>query len=199
MIRKKLKRSYRISKYVLYKETLIDYKEQFWSFIGAFLGIGCIAYLQTTILGTENLIFLIGSFGASAVLVYGAIESPLAQPRNLLGGHIISALIGVLITKILPDIIYLQAPLAVATSIIAMQITKTMHPPGGATALIAVSGGENIKALGFNYILFPVTSGALILLIFALIFNNITTHRTYPKQGFKRKKQYLRSNSKYLR
>lgn len=188
MIRKKLKRSYRISKYVLYKETLIDYKEQFWSFIGAFLGIGCIAYLQTTILGTENLIFLIGSFGASAVLVYGAIESPLAQPRNLLGGHIISALIGVLITKILPDIIYLQAPLAVATSIIAMQITKTMHPPGGATALIAVSGGENIKALGFNYILFPVTSGALILLIFALIFNNITTHRTYPKQGFKRKK-----------
>lgn len=189
MIRKKIKRSYRISKYVLYKETLVDHKEQFWSFVGAFIGIACIAYLQTTFLGTENLIFLIGSFGASAVLVYGAIESPLAQPRNLMGGHIISALIGVMVAKLVPEIIWIQAPLAVASSIIAMQISKTLHPPGGATALIAVSGGENIKALGFNYVLFPVASGALILLICALIFNNITSHRTYPKQRFLRKKR----------
>src|SRR5690606_32819632 len=97
--------------------------------------------------------------------------------------------IGVIVAKLIPEIIWIQAPLAVASSIIAMQISKTLHPPGGATALIAVNGGENIKALGFNYILFPVASGALILLICALIFNNITSHRTYPKQRFLRKKR----------
>lgn len=124
--------------------------------------------------------FLIGSFGASSVLVFGAIQSPLAQPRNVIGGQIISAIIGVTIAKFIPDIIWLAAPLAVSTSIIAMQFTKTLHPPGGATALIAIIGTENIKNLGYFYVLSPVLSGSLILLIVALIFNNMTKHRSYP-------------------
>ena len=128
-------------------------------------------------------VFLIGSFGASSVLVYGAIESPLAQPRNLVGGHVISALAGVVIYKLMPDIIWLTAPLAVAVSIVLMQITKTLHPPGGATALIAVIGSGKIKALGFLYVLTPVLSGALILLMTALIFNNLTRRRHYPVKG----------------
>ena len=192
MIRKKIKRSYRISKYVLYKETLVDGWEHFWSFIGAFFGIATIAYLQTTVLGEQDLVFIIGSFGASAVLVYGAIQSPLAQPRNLIGGHLISALIGVSISQFLPDIVWLQAPLAVASSIILMQITKTLHPPGGATALIAVCGPDRIQNLGFYYILFPVGTGVLILLISALIFNNITSHRSYPSKNYFSKKRYIR-------
>ena len=147
-IGQKLKRNARISKYIIYKETLIDYREKFWSFIGAFTGIGLIAFIQSKyLLETENM-FLIGSFGASSVLVFGAIQSPLAQPRNVIGGQVISALIGVTIAKFIPDIIWLTAPLAVATSIIAMQFTKTLHPPGGATALIAIIGTENIKNLG---------------------------------------------------
>jgi len=180
MIRKKIKRALRVSQFVIYKETLVDFKEQFWSFVGAFFGIGIIAFLQSYVLDKNDAVFLIASFGASSVLVYGAIQSPLAQPRNLIGGHLISAFIGVTIYKLLPDIIWLTAPLAVALSIVVMQITKTLHPPGGATALIAVIGSQKIKMLGYFYIISPVLAGALILLIVALIFNNITAYRRYP-------------------
>lgn len=180
MVRKHIKRSIRVSRYIVYRETLIDYKEHVWSFVGAFVGIGLIAFFQSHLLGRQENIFLIGSFGASSVLVYGAIQSPLAQPRNLIGGHLVSALIGVLVYKYLPDIIWVTAPLAVALSIVVMQITKTLHPPGGATALIAVTGSDKIKELGFTYVFFPVLAGAAILLIVALVFNNITNHRTYP-------------------
>ncbi|HMT36755.1 MAG TPA: HPP family protein, partial [Chitinophagaceae bacterium] len=85
MIKNKLKRNLRISKYIIYKETFIDFKEIVWSFIGSFVGIGLIAYFQSDFLGQQENIFLIGSFGASSVLVFGAIDSPLAQPRNLIG------------------------------------------------------------------------------------------------------------------
>ena len=180
MVRKRIKRGLRVSRYVIYKETLVDYKEHFWSFVGAFIGIGLIAFLQSYLLPKDENIFLIASFGASSVLIYGAIQSPLAQPRNLIGGHLISAFIGVTIYKLLPDIIWLTAPLAVALSIVAMQITKTLHPPGGATALIAIIGSEKIKTLGYFYVLSPVLTGTIILLIVALLFNNIATHRKYP-------------------
>lgn len=182
-ISQKIKRNARISRYVIYKETLIDFQEQFWSFIGAFLGVGLIALIQSSYLPELENILLIGSFGASSVLIFGAIQSPLAQPRNFIGGQIISRLIGVSIFKFLPDIVWITAPLAVATSIIAMQITKTLHPPGGATALIAVIGTEKIKALGYFYVISPVLSGTLILFIIALIFNNMTKNRKYPSNS----------------
>jgi len=180
MVGKKVKRNLRISRYIVYRETLVDHKEHFWSFIGAFVGIGLIAFLQSFYLTKEENIFLIGSFGATCVLIYGAIQSPLAQPRNLIGGHLVSAFIGVTIYKILPDIIWLTAPMAVALSIVVMQITKTLHPPGGATALIAVIGSEKIKALEYWYVFTPVLTGVLILFIVALIFNNMTENRKYP-------------------
>jgi len=179
-VKKKIKRGLRVSRYIIYKETLVDYKEHFWSFVGAFVGIGLIAFLQSYWLTQNENVFLIGSFGASSVLIYGAIQSPLAQPRNLIGGHLVSAIIGVTIYQILPDIIWLTAPLAVAFSIVFMQMTKTLHPPGGATALIAVIGSEKIKALGYIYVLSPVLSGTIILYIVAMIFNNITPQRRYP-------------------
>lgn len=195
-MRKTIKRSLRVSRYVIYKETLVDYRENFWSFIGSFIGIGIIAFLQSkTFLQSDNL-FLIGSFGASSVLVYGAIQSPLAQPRNLLGGHLISAIIGVSVYKLLPDIIWLTAPLAVSLAIVGMQITKTLHPPGGATALIAVIGSEKVKVLGYFYVLSPVFTGSLILLAVALVFNNLTLYRQYPtNEKFTRffKKVFLKS------
>jgi CBS domain-containing membrane protein len=180
LVRKRIKRGLRVSRYIIYKETLVDCKEHFWSFIGAFIGIGLIAFFQSQLLTKDENIFLIGSFGASSVLIYGAIQSPLAQPRNLIGGHLLSAFVGVTIYKLLPDIIWLSTPLAVALSIVVMQITKTLHPPGGATALIAVIGSAKIKTLGYLYVLSPVLTGSLILFIVALIFNNITSHRKYP-------------------
>ncbi|HLP49567.1 MAG TPA: HPP family protein [Chitinophagales bacterium] len=184
MVRNRIKRGLRVSRYVIYKETLVDYKEHFWSFVGAFMGIGLIAFWQSHSLTRYENIFLIGSFGASSVLVYGAIQSPLAQPRNLIGGHLVSAIMGVTVYRLLPDIIWLTAPLAVALSIVLMQVTKTLHPPGGATALIAVIGSEKIKALGYMYVLSPVLSGAFILLVVAIVFNNITSHRRYPTDKY---------------
>ena len=180
MLKHKLRRQLRVYKYVVYKETLVDFKDHFRSFVGAFIGIGIIAYLQSLHLPQLENIFLIGSFGASSVLIYGAVYSPLAQPRNLVGGHVVSALVGVTVAKYFPDIIWLAAPLAVALSIVIMQLTRTLHPPGGATALIAVSGGIRITELGYMYVLNPVFAGSLILLGVALIFNNITKDRYYP-------------------
>lgn len=180
MASRRINRTIRISKYVIYRETLVDFRENLWSFIGAFVGIGVIAFTQSQFLPRFENVFLIGSFGASCVLIYGAIQSPLAQPRNLVGGHLISALIGVTVYKFLPDILWLTAPLAVSLSIVFMQYTKTLHPPGGATALIAVIGSEKIKSLGYVYAFSPVLTGTLILLAVALVFNNMTPHRKYP-------------------
>lgn len=112
--------------------------------------------------------------------MYGVIQSPLAQPRNLIGGHLVSALIGVTVQKFVPDILWVTAPLAVSLSIVFMQITKTLHPPGGATALIAVTGSAELKNLGYWYVISPVLTGSLILLLVALSFNNITSNRQYP-------------------
>jgi CBS-domain-containing membrane protein len=177
---KKIHRSYRKTRYILYKETLIDFRENFWAFIGSFVGIGIIAYLQSQTLPHADVVYLIGSFGASSVLVYGVIQSPLAQPRNLIGGHLVSAIVGVTVQQFVPDILWITAPLAVSLSIVFMQITKTLHPPGGATALIAVTGSAEIRNLGYWYVVSPVLSGALILLAIALIFNNLTMNRHYP-------------------
>ncbi|WP_293938837.1 HPP family protein [Sphingobacterium sp. UBA5996] len=190
-----LQRKLRIYRYVVYRETLVDPWEHFWSFIGAFVGIFIIAYIQSLHLPSIENVFLIGSFGASSVLVYGAIQSPLAQPRNLIGGHVVSAIAGVTVAQLLPDIIWLTAPSAVALSIVCMQYTRTLHPPGGATALIAVSSGTKIASMGYWYVLSPVLSGCTILLLVALIFNNITKNRHYPVK----KSRLRRSRRQHLK
>lgn len=191
---KRIKRTYRKTKYVLYKETLVDFTEHFWAFIGSFVGLGIIAFLQYKTFSDTDMVLLIGSFGASCVLVYGVIQSPLAQPRNLIGGHVVSALVGVTIQKLIPDILWIAAPLAVSLSIVLMQITKTLHPPGGATALIAATASPQIKSLGYFYVISPVLSGALILLITALIFNNLTSKRSYPTKKIWRRQSIKGKN-----
>ncbi len=151
-----------------------------WSWLGAFLGVGAVAGVSFNVLDGTDLVLLIGSFGASAVLIFGVIESPLAQPRNFVGGHIVSAVIGVLAYDIFGGILWLAAAMAVATAIAAMQATKTVHPPGGATALIAVIGSAQIHALGYLYVLLPVAAGSLLMLLVALAVNNIPKWRRYP-------------------
>jgi len=160
---------------------MVNFKEILLSWIGAFLGISAVASLHYDVLSQTDMLMLIGSFGASAVLLYGAIKSPLAQPRNLLGGHMISAVIGVTCFNLLGDQMWLAAALSVATAIAAMHATKTLHPPGGATALIAVMGGDQIHALGYLYVIIPVGTGALIMLVVALLVNNLFSSRRYPE------------------
>jgi len=180
IVKKKLKQNLRLARVVMYKETLVDFKEHLWTFLGAFVGIGLIGYLNTHYLEPNDNLFLIGSFGASSVLIYGIINSPLAQPRNLVGGHMICAIVGVTMQYVIPSEMWLAAALAVSISIVLMQITKTLHPPGGATALIAVIGSPKIKCLGYWYVITPVLTGVTILLFVALFFNNVTSHRSYP-------------------
>jgi CBS domain-containing membrane protein len=179
-MRNKLKRNVRFARLVIYKETLIDFKEHLWTFLGSFVGIGLIGFLNSKFMDFQDNIFLIGSFGASSVLIYGVINSPLAQPRNLIGGHLICAFIGVSVNYLVTSEVWLAAALSVSVSIVMMQITKTLHPPGGATALIAVIGSEKIKGLGYMYLVTPILTGVLILLLMALFFNNITSERSYP-------------------
>lgn len=159
----------------------VNLSEIMWSWIGAFLGIATVALISYKILEGIGLTMIIGSFGASAVLIYGAIKSPLAQPRNLLGGHIFSAVIGVTSYQLFNPHIWFAAAIAVATAIAFMHATKTLHPPGGATALIAVIGGESVHKLGYLYAIIPTAVGASIMLIIALLVNNIPRSRRYPE------------------
>lgn len=158
--------------------------EILWSWIGGFLGIGLLAWLNDLFFKGADLSLMIGSFGASAVLVYGAPRSPLAQPRNLVGGHVVSALVGVICWKLFHQYPWLAGALAVATAIALMHATRTLHPPGGATALIAVIGSAQIHQLGFLYVLIPATAGPLILLLVAVLVNNIPKSRRYPEIWF---------------
>lgn len=155
--------------------------ELLWSWLGAVIGIGLCGYVSSRYFEPRDLSLLIGSFGASAVLVYGAIKSPLAQPRNLLGGHVISGLIGAACWQLFGDTLWIAAALAVSLAIVAMLATKTLHPPGGATALIAVIGGSKVHDMGYVYAFFPAGAGALVLLIVALIVNNLCSNRKYPE------------------
>jgi len=142
-----------------------------WGFISGTLSI--LAILAVTKMTGYPL--LIGSLGASAVLLFGANDSPLAQPRNLIGGHLVSAMVAVVIVALCGSGPYAMA-FGVGAAIFLMYITNTTHPPGGATALIGIQGHA-----GLGYILVPVLAGVLILLTVALFTNNVVHHRQYPK------------------
>ena len=144
-----------------------------WSFLSGTFGI--LAIIWVTDLADTPL--LIGSFGATAVLLFGAQDSPLAQPRNLVGGHVLSAIVAVAVVAALGSSPVTVA-LAVGLSMLLMQLTHTMHPPGGATALIGVQASA-----GPEFIAVPVLVGALILLVVALLTNNLVHHRRYPTHG----------------
>ncbi len=178
----------------------IDKSNMFWAWIGSFLGIIAISYFHMDILDDSDLLLVLSSFGASAVLIYGVPNSPLSQPRNLIGGHLLSAIVGVISYKLFSSNLFLATAIAVSTSILIMQLTLTLHPPGGATSLIAVIGGEQIHELEFFYILIPVFSGALILFLIAFIVNNIPKNRAYP-ESFKNylKKKYQRYKRRSLK
>ena len=155
-----------------------------WALLGSAIAICICQYISARYFEPRDLTLIVGSLGASAVLVYGAIKSPFAQPRNLIGGHIVSGLVGVSCYQLFGGTLWLAAALAVSFAIGAMMVTKTVHPPGGATALIAVIGGPKVHALGFLYPFVPAGLGALILLAVALLVNNLSKNRKYPEYWF---------------
>ncbi|WP_425269970.1 HPP family protein [Leptospira mtsangambouensis] len=145
-----------------------------WSLISSTVSIWSI--LAITNLSGHSL--LIGSFGATAVLLFAVPDAPLSQPRNLIGGHLISATIAVILVATLGTNFF-TIGVSVGLSIFVMYLTHTLHPPGGATAMIGVLGG-----VGVDFILFPVLIGVMILLVNALVVNNLVHHRKYPVVWF---------------
>lgn len=162
----------------------VGWREVLWALIGSAIGICGCAYLSMRFFEPREMTLIVGPLGASAVLVYGAIRSPFSQPRNLVGGHIVSGLAGVVCYQLFGDTLWIAEALAVSLALALMLVTKTMHPPGGATALIAVIGGAKVHDLGFLYPFVPAGFGALILLAVALLINNLSKERRYPEYWF---------------
>ena len=137
-------------------------KNNFISAFGAFLCISVLAYLNSF---DERNLWLIPPFGASMVLVMAVHESPLAHPKNILFGHIISAFSGVFVFSVLGSS-FISLGLAVGLAIFLMMATKTVHPPAGANPIIAILGAK-----GMGFILMPVAVGASFIVLFAIIYN----------------------------
>ncbi|KAF9904907.1 hypothetical protein EC991_002207 [Linnemannia zychae] len=168
------------------------------SFVGSFVGIAIVASLTYNAQWfiDRNTPVIAGSFGASAVLIYGAIEAPLSQPRNV-SGHIMSSFIGVSLYKLFnllqqetfDRLHWLLCSLAVSISLFVMQLTHTVHPPASASALIAVTGGQTIYDLGYWYLLCPIALGVALMMIIALLVNNVV--RTYPSHWWAPKSRMI--------
>src|SRR3972149_7366479 len=112
--------------------------EILWSWVGSAIGIGVCGYLSSKYFEPRDVTFIIGSFGASAVLVYGAVNSPLAQPRNVIGGHIVSGLVGVASFHFVGGTSWVAAAMGGSPCLAGMLCSKKLHPAGGGPALIAV-------------------------------------------------------------
>lgn len=153
------------------------------SLVGSLLGIFVVGFIASYFFRP----LLFAPFGASAVLLFSVYDSPLAQPRNTVIGHLASAVIGGLFalihvnyfeSGILATEGYIWIAMAVAFSIFVMQIARITHPPAGATAFIAASSVTSIGS--FFAFMVPVAVGAIILVAIAIIFNNAVPSRRYP-------------------
>jgi CBS-domain-containing membrane protein len=125
-----------------------------------------------------DIAFIVGSFGASAVLVFAVLESKMSQPRNFVGGQVLSALVGVTTRVVIPEP-WIAGPVGMSLALVAMQLTSTTHPPGGATALIACSMATLPKWHGYSYLV-TVAVGSVAMLAIALLVNNLDPRRRYP-------------------
>lgn len=146
---------------------------------GAAVGISLTAFITMLALGASPaVIWLVAPMGASAVLVFAVPASPLAQPWPVIGGNIISALVGVAVAVLVPSAA-LASGLAVGGAILIMSLLRCLHPPGGAAALTAVIGGPAVAAAGWSFAFVPVGLNALILALTGLAFHRLTRH-SYP-------------------
>ena len=140
------------------------------SWIGAATAIAAVALLGDATATP----WLMAPFGASAVIVFGLPDSPLAQPRAVIGGHLLSALVGLVCLSLFP-VAWWSLALAVASAVGLMQLTRTTHPPAGANPLVVMLGG-----VGWDFLATPVLAGALVIVAVAVACNNLTPGRRYP-------------------
>lgn len=156
-------------------------REHWVSSAGGLVGILAVLWVSHIWLGGHGGVLAIASMGASAVLLFAAPHGALSQPWPVLGGHLVSALVGVTCARWLGGEPMLAASLAVALAIAAMYSLRCLHPPGGATALYAVLGGDAVHALGYGYLFSPVLLNVVVLLAVAVAFNYPFAWRRYPQ------------------
>lgn len=157
----------------------VSHRERLITSFGGFCGILGVYFVSSSLLEAQGAAMIVASMGASAVLLYAVPHSALAQPWNVIGGHLVSAVIGVSCARFVPDML-LAAALSVGFAIAAMHYLRCIHPPGGATALSAVIGGPMISALGYSYVLQPVLINCIVILGITIVFNALFDFQRYP-------------------
>jgi len=145
----------------------MENKELFISAIGAFIAVAMAGFFSSVILFSTDTPLIIASAGASAMLMFGLPHSVVSRPYNLIAGHTVSAIVGVSCYQWIANPIF-SVSLAISVALVAMHFFKCMHPPGGATAVTAIIGGEAIHQLGYGFIIMPIFLNSLILLVVAI-------------------------------
>lgn len=164
----------------------VSWKEKLVSAVGGALAILAVAVVSHRLIGLDGAPMLIASMGASAVLLFAVPHGQLSQPWPVLGGHLISALIGVSCAKLIPGI-ELAGACAVGLAIGAMHQFKCIHPPGGATALTAVIAGPAVTSLGYSFVWRPVLLNAGTIVVIAVVINWAFPWRRYPAHLVRRR------------
>lgn len=157
----------------------VSHRERWISALGGFFGLLVIYFTSHAVGGPPAAPLLIFSIGASTILVFAVPHGALSQPWPVFGGHLVAALIGVACARLVPNA-SIAAAMAVGLTIVAMHYLRCIHPPGGATALVAVLGGPSVQALGFGFVLAPVLLNVLLLLAAGVAFNAFFPWRRYP-------------------
>ena len=147
----------------------------FKSFIAALFSFLTIGILTLLTYKTDFGVFLITSFGSTMVLLYGYPESPFAQPKNIFFGHLITSLVGLFFIYIIPLPLYINLPLAVGVGVFLMILLNITHPPAGGNPIILIMGSVSL-----DYIINPIITGTIILLIFGIILNRFVLRKKYP-------------------
>jgi CBS domain-containing membrane protein len=153
-------------------------RDRLFACLGAAIGIALTGVVGWLTLGASAGPWLVAPVGASAVLLFAVPASPLAQPWSIVGGNVVSALVGVAIAQIVP-LPVIAAGLAVGLAILAMSLLRCLHPPGGAAALTAVIGGKAVAGLGFAFPFLPVGLNSVLLVLVGLAFHRFSGH-SYP-------------------
>ena len=151
----------------------LDIKKSLLAAIFSALTIGALSLLTYK---TSYGLFLIASFGSTMVLLYGYPESPFAKPKNIFFGHFLTSFVGVIFVTFVPLPIYISIPIAVGLGVGLMILFKVTHPPAGGNPIIVIMG-----SVSFEFLISPVISGSVIVIIFGIIINKFIIKNNYPK------------------
>ncbi len=157
----------------------VSHRERLVSALGGFIGIFAVYSTSHALLGATTSPILLLSMGSTAAMLFAVPHGALSQPWPLLGGHLVSGLIGIACLLYVPDPL-LASSLATGLAIGAMHYLRCIHPPAGATALAAALGNESVRAMGFAFVAAPLMLNVLVILLAAIVFNALFPWRRYP-------------------